>query len=223
MENQEKQLDEKENLKLIEKTIQTAKKNTMNYPFLYLPFGWSVFIYFLGIYIFMVLKIHNPIAIMTYPIILFSILGLYSVYKKSDENAIFIDILWSFWFKQDIKNVKTYTDEFIMHLWRTLIISIFIIQIMSSRLWLDTGLAITKNTIHLLPFTIIIYGIGVIVSGKVLQFNALTVGGFIALIFGTYCGFVDMKYQFLLVAATALFGIIIPGYISRKKLKHEGV
>ena len=70
------------------------------------------------------------------------------------------------------------------------------------------------------PFFIMLYGLGTFISGCILQFRPLVVGGIIASALAIGAAFATYDYQMLFGAAAILISYIIPAYIMRSRNKH---
>ncbi len=95
-------------------------------------------------------------------------------------------------------------------------------------LWLGVGISffvlvfIISNSIgwlHAWPFMILMYGLGTFVSGKILQFRPLVVGGIINWVLACACTFFTYDYQILFAAAAILTSYIIPGHLLKNNNK----
>jgi hypothetical protein len=71
------------------------------------------------------------------------------------------------------------------------------------------------------PFFILLYGLGTFISGSIIQFRPLVVGGIIAFILAIVSVFAPYDYQVLFAAGAILFSYIIPAYLLRYKNKHS--
>jgi hypothetical protein len=69
------------------------------------------------------------------------------------------------------------------------------------------------------PFFIMLYGLGTFVSGNIIQFRPLVVGGILAFALAVSSTFVDYDYQMLFAAGAILVSYIIPAYMLRHKNK----
>jgi hypothetical protein len=67
------------------------------------------------------------------------------------------------------------------------------------------------------PFFILLYGLGTYISGRILQFRPLLVGGIINWILACIAAFVHYDYQMLLAAIAILTSYIIPGHLLAAK------
>ena len=63
------------------------------------------------------------------------------------------------------------------------------------------------------------YGLGTFVSGNILQFRPLIIGGIAAWVLAIGAAYVEYDYQMLFGAAAILFSYIIPAYMFRYKNK----
>jgi predicted PurR-regulated permease PerM len=69
------------------------------------------------------------------------------------------------------------------------------------------------------PFFILMYGLGTFVSGRMLQFTPLVIGGIINWFLAIVCAFVQFDYQLLIAAAAILCSYIIPGHLIKPENK----
>ena len=67
------------------------------------------------------------------------------------------------------------------------------------------------------PFFILFYGLGTFVSGRVLKFRPLVIGGIFNWALAIISVYVHFDYQLLIAAAAILTSYIIPGYLLRSK------
>jgi len=65
------------------------------------------------------------------------------------------------------------------------------------------------------PFFILFYGLGTFISGRILKFSPLVIGGIFNWILAIVCTYIDFDYQLLVAAAAILTSYIIPGYLLR--------
>ena len=71
------------------------------------------------------------------------------------------------------------------------------------------------------PFFIMLYGLGTFVSGSIIQFRPLVIGGIIAWALAIGSVYAEYDYQMLFGAAAILISYIIPAYMLRFKNKHS--
>ena len=86
--------------------------------------------------------------------------------------------------------------------------------------WIVIPMLLWKAPEVMMPVVMALYGFGLFVSGKVLSYNPLTIGG----IFCWGCSFIgfqlDMNNQLLVLAFAICGGYLIPGYLLKQKSKH---
>ena len=63
------------------------------------------------------------------------------------------------------------------------------------------------------PIIMLLYGLGTFVSGGILKFKPLKVGGIVAWICGTIAFHVDFTDQLLLIMVAIISSYIIPGHL----------
>ena len=67
------------------------------------------------------------------------------------------------------------------------------------------------------PFFMVLYGLGTFVSGSVIQFKPLIIGGIISWVLAVIAVYLQYDYQILMGALAILFSYIIPGHLLRNK------
>jgi hypothetical protein len=106
-------------------------------------------------------------------------------------------------------NVRTYVGDGMSYLWSGIGISFFILSLIVSKSnggWLNAW-----------PLFILFYGLGTFISGRMLQFRPLVIGGIINWLLSVLCIFIPYDYQLLAAAAAILTSYIIPGHLLRTK------
>jgi len=126
---------------------------------------------------------------------------------------VVVGIVFSAWYgtKEDKKKkVRTYVGDSIKYLWIGMGIAYFVLSMILSRYGWDK---------IVFPFFIMLYGLGTFVSGNIIQFRPLVVGGILAFALAVSSTFVDYDYQMLFAAGAILVSYIIPAYMLRHKNK----
>lgn len=114
-----------------------------------------------------------------------------------------------FGFKDGRKSrVKTYVGDNMSYLWMGMGVTFFVLSMILTRLGWD-------NTVF--PFFIMLYALGTFVSGKILQFRPMVVGGIVAWLLAIGCVYVSYDFQMLFAAAAILVSYIIPAYMLRER------
>ncbi|HUS03448.1 MAG TPA: hypothetical protein VMY77_17030 [Chitinophagaceae bacterium] len=195
MNDNEKQMTEAESLSIISGMINHAKNRFSETGHLYLLWGFVILIccitQFIMIYFF---KDQNAYYVW-YSTWLVVIYQFYYLFKKSKR-----------------ERVKTYTDEIIGFVWLTFVTCSFIIVYIV----LKNNMLIALNGCIL-----VMYGMPTFLSGIILRFNSLKIGGIICWLLAIGTMFTAYQYQVLLLAAAVVAAWIIPGFILRSKFKKE--
>jgi len=124
-----------------------------------------------------------------------------------------IGIIFSMWYgiKQGKSSrVKTYIGDSIKYLWIGMGIAYFVLSMILSHFGWDK---------IVFPFFIMLYGLGTFISGCILQFRPLIIGGVIASALAIVASYATYDYQMLFGAAAILISYIIPAYLMRSRNK----
>jgi hypothetical protein len=190
METEEKQLTQEESLRIIHDMIAAAKNDVKADAFIFLLWGWLVFA--ASISQFILVKMHigwNSIPWMLMPVG-GVITIIYSVRKGKKDKT------------------KTNVTESLKYTWIAFTAALFIIMFFNR-----------MHFLQVLPCIMVLYGMGLFLSGGALKFKPLIYGG----IFCWICaigGFeVQNVYQLLILALAVLGGYIIPGYLLKMNNK----
>lgn len=194
MEN-EKLLQPAESLALIESMINKAKNRFSENGQLYLLWGWTVFFcslfHFIGIK-FSLLPHPEMVWMLTWAAVIYQIIFL-SKQKKKEK-------------------MKTYTDEVEAYVW----IAFSVVMMLTIFLMAKNN---AFNTMY--PMFLVLYGIPTFLSGIVLRFKPLKVGGIICWVLAVIASFVWFEYQLLFLSLAVIAAWIVPGYLLRAKYKNE--
>jgi hypothetical protein len=185
----------KDSLLLIDSMINQAKNRFTENGFLYLLWGWLILISAVGHFVLLKLQLfkHPEIIWMScWVAIIFQIIFL--VRKKKKEK------------------VKTYSDGIVDNIWMCFGICMMVLSIIVSKnnLWM-----------YMYPIILMLYGIPTFLSGVVMQFTPLKIGGISCWVLAVVATFFLPVYYLLLLAVAVLIAWIIPGYLLRKKFKNQ--
>jgi len=189
----EKQFDEQMNLKIIAEAIENAKTNFKDNGFFYLLWGWLVLCASLMEY-GLIKFTSTPYHWVGWPILMTAggiVSGVYG-YRLAKKAT-----------------VKTIIDNTMIYLWYGFVISLLIILVV--------GIINHTSWLMLNPLIIVLYGLGTFVSGGILKFKPLIVGGILAWLIAIVAFFIQSEVQLLLIAAAIIVSYLIPGYM----LKHR--
>lgn len=180
-----------QSLELIQSMINKTKSNLGENRFYFLLWGWLSFIAITGQFVLKVIfeyERHYLVWLLTLPAVIITV--IYSSRKHSTPK------------------VRTWVGDSMSYLWTGIGISFFILSMIitnSNGGWLNAW-----------PLFILFYGLGTFVSGRILQFSPLVIGGIFNWILALVSIFVHFDYQLLIAAAAILTSYIIPGHLLGK-------
>ena len=193
----EENFDPRQSLLLIESMINRAKDKFAEDGSMYLLWGWVVFICSLTQFVlmhFLKYPYHYIVWFASWIIVIYQL-----VYIRK---------------KNKYRRVRTYTGYILGYVWLTFVIVIFLLAFLIGRL--TTGDYYT----HISPILLTIYGIPIFLSGIILRFKPLVIGGIGCWILSIAAMLIDnYDYQFLLIPLAMIIAWIIPGYLLRAKYK----
>lgn len=180
-----------ESLRLIQSMIDKTKANISYNRIYFLLWGWLSFIGILGQFLLKVVVGYRH----HYLVWLITLVGvLFSVLQTRKERTR--------------KTVRTYIDDAMSYLWTGMAASFFVLSFIITFMRVDK-----TGWLYCYPFFILMYGLGTFVSGKILQFKPLVVGGAFNWLLACAAVFFSFDYQMLFAAAAILTSYIIPGYL----------
>jgi hypothetical protein len=183
-----------QSLQLIQSMISKTKQDMSDNGIYFLVWGWITFIALAGQFI----------------------LKHFVKYEQHYQVwwIIVVGIAFSIW--QGLKDGKkqkarTYVGDSMKYLWLGMGISFFVLSMILSKIgW---GSAV-------FPFFMMMYGLGTFVSGNILQFRPLIIGGILAWALAIGAVYMEYDYQILFAAAAILISYIIPAYMLRFRNKN---
>ncbi len=193
----EENFDPKESLLLIESMINRAKDKFAEDGSMYLLWGWVVFVCSLTQFVllhFYKYPYHYIVWFASWIIVIYQVVYIRKKIKR--------------------RRVRTYTGYILGYVWLTFVIVIFLLAFLIGRL--------TEGDyyIHISPILLTIYGIPIFLSGIILRFRPLVIGGIGCWILSIAAMLIDnYDYQFLLIPVAMIIAWIIPGYLLRAKYK----
>ena len=188
MKTQAENLSAEESLQIITSMINQAKGNVQKNSFYFLLWGWVVVIANLSIFAMLKLGFNHPYY------------------------AWFIAIpAWLFTMIRSYRTGKKGTN--LTHLAKTNI-----------WLWVTFGITILiiiffgfKINYQISPLILLICATPTFVSGIILRFNPLVIGGILFWIFGVIGFVVPFEYQTLIASIAITTGYLVPGYLLKFK------
>ncbi len=190
--------NEKDSLRVITEMIENSKSNFKDNSFFYLLWGWLVLI--ASVINFTLLQMgHFEIAWIPWPILMFGggiVSGIagYRMGKKA--------------------KAKTMFDTAMAFLWGGFVVTIFIILFTAS----SGNLTWKASNIMIIA----LYGLGTFVSGGLLKFKPLIIGGVFSWAIAVATIFIPELYSLLMVALSIVVAYLVPGYMLKSKEKSQG-
>lgn len=186
-----------QSLQFIQSMISKTKQDMSDNGIYFLVWGWITFIALAGQFILKHLVKYEQ----HYQVWWIVVVGVaFSIWQGSKDRK-----------KQ---KARTYVGESMKYLWMGMGISFFVLSMILSKIgW---GSAV-------FPFFIMMYGLGTFVSGNILQFRPLIIGGILAWALAIGAVYVDYDYQILFAAAAILVSYIIPAYMLRIRNKTANI
>ena len=184
----EEQFSPQDSLLLIRSMIDKTKASLSANRFYFLLWGWVTFLAILAQFLLKVVmhsEKHYMVWLIVIPTVIVTI--IYSARRHGRAS------------------VRTYVGESMGALWTGIGISFFVLSLIIS----NSG----QGWLNGYPYFILFYGMGTFVSGRILKFTPLVIGGIFNWILAIASIFVHFDYQLLLAAAAILTSYIIPGHL----------
>ncbi|MFL5810823.1 MAG: hypothetical protein ACJ749_14980 [Flavisolibacter sp.] len=184
----EEDFSPQQSLQLIQSMISRTKTNISGNRFNFLLWGWYTFIAMISQFVLKVIvhyEHHYFVWLGTIPLTIITI--VHAVKRQRSEPA------------------KTYIGESMKFLWTGIGVCFFILGFVIS--------AAKEGWMYSYPFFIMLYGLGTFVSGRLLNFSPLIIGGIFNWILACVSAFVSFDYQLLCAATAILTSYIIPGHL----------
>ncbi len=194
METNDTPINEQDSLRIIHEMIAAAKNNVKADSFIFLLWGYLVFIASVAQFILIQLNYNNNDA----PWLLMPLAGIIQVVYIFKKN------------KKD--KTKTHVSEFLKYIWTAFGAAMIVILFFNSMSYLQV-----------LPVIMTLYGIGLFISGGALQFKPLIVGGIFCWICAVAGFKIQNEFQLLILAVAVLGGYIIPGHMIQLNNKSKNV
>jgi hypothetical protein len=195
MESEEIKMTEKESIELITSMINKAKNRVGETGTMYLLWGWLIFIccivQFAGLH-FLHFEKSYFVWYFTWLFLIYQFFYISKERKKS--------------------KVKTYTDEINAFVWIVFFICLTLV--------IFIGIRFKKYEI-IYPLILVMYGMPTFLSGIILKFKSLVIGGICCWVLSVISVFILGDYQSLFIAAAVIAAWIIPGYLLKASFKKK--
>ncbi len=185
MEDNAKNLTAEESLLFITRMIRNAQGKVQRNTFFFLLWGWIVIIANLGMFVLTKAGYEHPYVVwlITIPAWLYT---MYKAFKRQSQP----------------RSATTHFDLISAWLWISYSVVIFTLVVFGS-----------KINYELNAIILIMTSLPTLVSGAILRFRPLMLGGAAFWVFGIVCFLVPKEFQPLVGAAAILVGYLIPGYL----------
>jgi len=194
---QEEKISPQESLHLIEAMINTAKNRFSESGHMYLVWGWTVFICSLAQFVllhFYNYERHYIVWLLSLVVFAYSFFYISQKHKKV--------------------KVLTWADSIVGYIWVTFSVVIFLEAFLIG-MFTSGG-----YYLYITPIILSVYGMPIFLSGIVLRFKPLVVGGIACWVLCVASLFIEAyDYKFLMIPLSMLVAWIIPGYMLRAKYK----
>lgn len=185
-------LSPQESLLLIQSMIEKAKSNIGRNRFYFLLWGWYTFFAIISQFILKVVFHYGRHYLVWWGVLPAAVITI--VYTAKQNKS---------------RRVRTYIGESMASLWTGVGISFFVLSVIIS--------SSKQGWMFSYPFFILLYGLGTFISGRILKFTPLVVGGIANWLLACIAAFVHYDYQMLLAATAILISYIIPGHLLKAK------
>ena len=192
-------MSRQQSLALIESMILKAKNQFSENGHLYLVWGWVVFFCSLVHYI----------------------VGFRYGYEKSSIVWMLTWVALAYqmvyiYRRKKTERVKTYTSEILGAIWIVFAICMVVLILVMNRL-----LPVSQYFTVLNPMILSVYGVPTFLSGVIIRFTPLKIGGITCWILAIAAIFIDPYQHLLLISLAMVIAWIIPGYLLRSRYKKE--
>jgi hypothetical protein len=191
----EENFSPEQSLQLIRSMIGKSQQDMSDNSIYFMVWGWLTFIACTAEFILKHIyqyEQHYLVWLLLVPAIIFTI------YQGGQERK-----------KQKI---STYINDSMKWLWVGMGIGFFVLGMILSGLGWENSY---------FPFFILLYGLGTFVSGSILRFRPLVLGGIVAWVLAIGAAYAEDDYQMLFASAAILFSYIIPAYLLKRKQKYS--
>lgn len=185
-------LTQQQSLKIIQEMIATSKNNLKDNSFFYLLWGWLVLVASLTHFTLLQIGWSHPYIVWPVLMTLGAVVSVIAGYRLGKK-----------------AKVMSHVDKMIIYLWYGFlaVMSILIAMAIVGKI----------SWTMLYPVIIALYGLGTFVSGGVLKFKPLIVGGVVCWIISVAAFFTPPLYVLLLIALSVIIAYLVPGYLLKAK------
>jgi hypothetical protein len=185
-----------QSLRLITSMIETTKNSISDNSIFFLMWGWGTVIA-CAVQYYMKAILNNPYHGLAWLIIpLLFILQFFIISSRRKRET-----------------VKTFIGDASAYLWTAVGLSYFILLFIFGKIGWE----------YCFPFYIIFYGVGTYVSGRLIKFRPMAIGGLICFPLAVAAVYVDFDYRIIMLGIAIFISYVIPGHLLRAKYKKQNV
>ncbi len=197
MENEEKIMTGEESLKIITDMINRTKTNVRQSSFHLIFWGWLIFFCSISEYLLIKLTSYSSPWYIWYLVI----------------PGVFVSVVYGF-MNGKKEHVHTYADMIYMWTWLGfIVVAVFLMLFLN----------LEKRYDLIPPFILLAAGFPTFVSGFIIKFKPLILGGISLWVIALVAYFAGDIIAPLAVPAGMLTGYLIPGYLIRRNISHDRV
>ncbi len=185
--------NQQQHLDLIAEMINTARSEFNDRSFIYLIWGWAVFIASLSQYALIKMNVEYNFLGWAILMPLAAVAQMIGLRKQKRKERI-----------------KTMIDKVSGYLWTALGVCFGITLFSGNLLQLNAY-----------PVLILLYGIGTFVSGGIMDLKPMVIGGVCCWVIALVAFHTGFEIQLLLLALSIMVSYIIPGYILKNRFKQN--
>ncbi|HEX6181723.1 MAG TPA: hypothetical protein VFZ47_10800 [Chitinophagaceae bacterium] len=198
MNEEQKEFSPQQGLAVIQSMIDTARNRFSENGHLYLLWGWVVFLCSIAQFVLLYYykyPYHYMVWMLTWAAFIYQTIYLVRTKKK--------------------EKVKTYADRIVGFIWMVFVVMMFLFGFLFGRELGDDYYKMIS------PGFLALYGMPTFLSGIVLRFRPLIIGGICCWVLSIASNYIPYDFQLLLLATAMITAWIIPGYLLRNKYKQE--
>lgn len=198
MNNEQKDFSPQQSLAVIQSMIDTARNQFSENGHLYLLWGWVVFICSLAQFVllnYFDYPHHYMVWMLTWVAFIYQMIYL-ARHRRREK-------------------VRTYADRLLGYIWMVFVVLMFLFGVLFGREMGDQYYKLVS------PGFLALYGMPTFLSGIVLRFRPLVVGGVFCWLLSVAASYIPYEYQLLLLSIAMVVAWIVPGYLLRMKHKKE--
>ena len=195
MERSANEFSLQESLQLIRSMIESTKHSFSDKSHYFLVWGWATMVACIVQYVLLVIVRSPYHSVAWTAMIVAFILHIIFMCKDSKEE----------------QKVKTFVGEATGTVWMSIGFAFFTLPFIFYKIGWE----------YCFPFYILLYGIGTFISGRLLKFRPLMIGGAGCLLLVIFTAYFRYEQQILVAAFAILISYIIPGHLLRNQYRRS--